>query len=545
MEVSEQEGRPGRWRMVLLLAAAALAIGLGTWGSCLFLIASGKYAGLADAAYRSLQLFAFNLYDSGPLPWQLEAARWLAPATTLGAIYSASIAMLRRYGAAWRLAALRGHLVIFHADVEALAQRAARPVVLACTGQGASLLRMGRHYRLTLAALSDLVVRSRACHADAVLGYVADEDEALALARELHQACRSAGRRDLPLTLVLSSQQMCARLESIETVWEPELRPLFITPSEVADMKVCQAIAGTLGALASSAAPICIALHGDGHACLRIARRLSLLLQAAPVRRVQLALVGTADEAFAGQLALLRDAAPQIDWEPAPPETPEPAAAPRDNVLHVFCAASPGLLLDLIRHRREAHDIGGGACIAVLPRRWRSRAALAALPDKDWIAVTADLDEEISGSLLDPALETLAERIHEHYRGSDASGPAALPWADLPARYRRSSRLQAEAVPFKLLALGIPMEAALADAAPVEAAIAARIEALSQAEHARWMSEKLLGGWRYGEVRDDRRKLHPCLLPYAQLPEAEKEKDRQMWRLLPSLLREAGRQRAG
>jgi hypothetical protein len=34
-------------------------------------------------------------------------------------------------------------------------------------------------------------------------------------------------------------------------------------------------------------------------------------------------------------------------------------------------------------------------------------------------------------------------------------------------------------------------------------------------------------GWRWGPERSDTRKEHPCLVPYAQLPEAEKEYDRQ------------------
>ena len=34
-------------------------------------------------------------------------------------------------------------------------------------------------------------------------------------------------------------------------------------------------------------------------------------------------------------------------------------------------------------------------------------------------------------------------------------------------------------------------------------------------------------GWRYGPERNDAKKEHPCLVPYEQLPESEKEYDRQ------------------
>jgi len=48
------------------------------------------------------------------------------------------------------------------------------------------------------------------------------------------------------------------------------------------------------------------------------------------------------------------------------------------------------------------------------------------------------------------------------------------------------------------------------------------------AEHAHdvWAQQRLADGWTLGPTRDDARKRHPCLVPYAQLPEAEKEYDR-------------------
>jgi ryanodine receptor 2 len=33
-------------------------------------------------------------------------------------------------------------------------------------------------------------------------------------------------------------------------------------------------------------------------------------------------------------------------------------------------------------------------------------------------------------------------------------------------------------------------------------------------------------GWTYGKVRNDEQKKHPCLIPYEELPEEEKEYDR-------------------
>ncbi|MEK6283709.1 MAG: RyR domain-containing protein [Acidobacteriota bacterium] len=52
-------------------------------------------------------------------------------------------------------------------------------------------------------------------------------------------------------------------------------------------------------------------------------------------------------------------------------------------------------------------------------------------------------------------------------------------------------------------------------------------ELLARNAHEVWARQRLAEGWRYGAERNDARKEHPCLVPYEQLPESEKEYDRQ------------------
>ena len=51
-------------------------------------------------------------------------------------------------------------------------------------------------------------------------------------------------------------------------------------------------------------------------------------------------------------------------------------------------------------------------------------------------------------------------------------------------------------------------------------------ERLAENTHDLWAAQRLSEGWSYGPRRDDANKLHPCLVPYDQLPESEKEYDR-------------------
>ncbi|HPA20410.1 MAG TPA: RyR domain-containing protein [Verrucomicrobiae bacterium] len=52
-------------------------------------------------------------------------------------------------------------------------------------------------------------------------------------------------------------------------------------------------------------------------------------------------------------------------------------------------------------------------------------------------------------------------------------------------------------------------------------------EKLAEHAHDVWARQRMSQGWTYGPKRDDGAKQHPCLVPYADLPDSEKEYDRQ------------------
>lgn len=52
------------------------------------------------------------------------------------------------------------------------------------------------------------------------------------------------------------------------------------------------------------------------------------------------------------------------------------------------------------------------------------------------------------------------------------------------------------------------------------------IEEMAEHVHEVWAQKRIEEGWSYGVERNDQLKQHPCLIPYNQLPESEKEYDR-------------------
>ena len=51
-------------------------------------------------------------------------------------------------------------------------------------------------------------------------------------------------------------------------------------------------------------------------------------------------------------------------------------------------------------------------------------------------------------------------------------------------------------------------------------------EVIAENTHEVWSQRRMAEGWTYGPVRDEAALKHPCLLPYAELSENEKEYDR-------------------
>jgi class 3 adenylate cyclase/tetratricopeptide (TPR) repeat protein len=54
------------------------------------------------------------------------------------------------------------------------------------------------------------------------------------------------------------------------------------------------------------------------------------------------------------------------------------------------------------------------------------------------------------------------------------------------------------------------------------------VEQLSEITHDNWLKQRVADGWRHGQSRNDLLKEHPCIVPYDELPESEKEYDRKI-----------------
>jgi hypothetical protein len=66
------------------------------------------------------------------------------------------------------------------------------------------------------------------------------------------------------------------------------------------------------------------------------------------------------------------------------------------------------------------------------------------------------------------------------------------------------------------------------------------LEQIAEQIHNRWAAKRKEEGWTYGLERSDKNKEHPCLVPYEELSEVEKEYDRATARETMACLHELG-----
>ncbi|MCX6250844.1 MAG: RyR domain-containing protein [Bacteroidetes bacterium] len=145
-------------------------------------------------------------------------------------------------------------------------------------------------------------------------------------------------------------------------------------------------------------------------------------------------------------------------------------------------------------------------------------------------------------------IRKMAFAIHEDYcekrklEGETVqTNPSLVHFGKLSEDIREANYDNARTIPRKLKLLRIELRKTMAGTEPVLLELTPKeIEDLSKWEHTRWNWQKIMQGWIYGAKKDVTKKIHPNILPWNQLTEADKEKDRESIRLIPGFIKEAG-----
>ena len=142
----------------------------------------------------------------------------------------------------------------------------------------------------------------------------------------------------------------------------------------------------------------------------------------------------------------------------------------------------------------------------------------------------------------------VAPAIHEAYRQLGRKEGWLTPendvgYDELDDFKRSSNRAAASRIPGILALVGLRLDPGIAEPHEEQAVrqhIEYHLELLADAEHEGWMKWHFEQGWRYAPKRNDEEKHHNCLLPFTELSDAERNKDREHVRHFPAFSKLAG-----
>jgi voltage-gated potassium channel Kch len=566
-----------QWPLIALLAFAALILGfVGFTG---YFSALGEPRSSLDVLYLTLQLFVLESGAVwGPVTWELQVARLLAPAVAGYAALGALAILFRDQFERFRIRFFRGHIVICALGrkgsllAKSLRQRGDRVVVIEEDAEN-DLIETAREYRAVVLigdARDPVVLRKagvgRASHLIAASGNDGVNAEIAVRARDLVSA-----RRGPPLSCLVHivDPELCSLLRMQEigrpkgapfrldffNVFEGGSRALltdFPVTSDDDDDPAGQGHIVVVG----------LGLFGE-----------NLVLQAArdwrsdrgtSGDRLHVTVVDQNAAALADSFLVRHPWVRQVcelDAVEASFESREFADArflydSRDDltVSSVFVCLdddSRGISTALTLFRR-IKDRG----VPVVVRTVHG-AGLASLlredegPSGEFSGLHAFglLERMCNPDLLFAGVnEVLARAMHEEYvRDQERQGqttetnPALVPWDELEEARKESNRAQAAHIGVKLASAGCDLGPLVDWDAEAFTFEAEELERLAEMEHERWVREREGAGWTLGPKAPGKT-TSPYLVPWSELEEDIRELDRLFIRGLPRFLAKAGLQ---
>lgn len=531
--------KQNEWNLVV--AVAFLSFVCGIFGVNEALLMSGKSAPWPDLVYFAIRLFFFNYDLPGEgIPYApgtplLQVARFLAPATITYAAVKGFMLGAASALNIWRLRRWKGHAVVCGAG------KRGRELALALKAEGRNVVVIEKDSEAE--ALSEL----RTAGVRVVLGNAADpiyQDQARLHEAGLVVALTKTDESNLEIAMDAADGPTSKPVEILAhasrqfaTIFDHQPpvdsthyrgRPRFFNHETSAARLLVQEFTTDLATvLAHAPRSPQVLLIGDGSVIPELLGIAMMQCQYAHSGTPQFVVVVPDRNLVARSFPVLHPQLNLVAGVKLIERTyAEMAMIELENVTN-----EQGFDLIFICYQNDLDALGLARHLAQQkPSGLVGRIVACLRPSTDLVRHSINIEDTeirnlvklgcVSDVLLHGALDREARTIHEKYvaaenaKGIDQNeNPALVSWEDLPESQRQANRAQADHIPIKQKALAVSRSEKM-------------LEALAGAEHRRWMAEKILAGWRFGEKRDNSRKLHPSIKPYTQLTAAEKQKDR-------------------
>lgn len=530
-----------RARTWLLLIATATALVLGYTGYRA--VPRGLYSP-TDAVYWSISMFYGRVGTTpGGTPWQLDCGRFLALAIIAYAVCIAIVAAMRDRFEAWSVKHLaRDHAIVVGSGADALlaveALRATGNKVVATdvaprSREGLGLRAAGA--RIMPGDGTEPATASAVRLGDAKLVVVVTGDDQRNMdALGAAMAGLDPGRRRVPVFHVaLDNVDLWRELSQAVLTSDVTIAIEFFSPPDRAALAVLATAAELCGDYMAS--PVLI--DGAGPVAIRtivhIARRALL-----DGRRAELLLGKDTGRQLGSEL---RRKEPWCFEAADVRVIDETNAKP---VMAIVCGSWTDVEA-LARGAALARDAVAMNILVALKRTQSEDALRRAGLAPASLHTVSIAAEALSNELIESSpIEILARARHQDYvrralenGESRQTNPSLVSWEDLPSALKQANRRFAATVGAYVTALRATLRP-LAHAPAGELLIDdPLLEDLARAEHDRWVDSLYCDGWRPTTgPKDAVGKLHPLLVPWDELSELEREKDRDVVRGLPQML---------
>jgi len=565
------------WPWLVILGPAGLCALMGFLGFVEYFRCSGETPSRLDVFYLTLQLFTLESGAvDGPVPWQLQVARFLAPVAAFWSVFSGLAALFRGGLVRFQLRFIRRHNVVCGLGrtglqlVSDFRRDGQRVVVIEADEQNDNIevaRELGAIVLTGDASQEFLLKRARAVHARSVVALCGKDGVNVEVAVRCHQLARRYGGD-------LSSRIQCYiqvfELQLIELLRENRI---FTESNDPFDAHIVNSFRNA-ARLAFQRQPldrVRIKPQDDTRAHLIVVgfgrMGQSLALQAARTahyandKQLRITAIDLEAPLRKRDLFALYPAFEEVC------ETTFITADGRNPQTHAdidkLCGEPNSIVTVAVCVDDDSRSLAIASGIAARLKD-RGVPVLVRLSEETGLAVLLGDDTCYSGRLgqlcpfgqtsrvatrevlLSEKLDETARAIHEAYRelrrqgGRSAGNPSSAPWEELRSDFRESNRQQTDHMSAKLRAAGCSVEPIEPRASVTRQPFAftdEEIELLAKMEHSRWCAERLLAGWKRADKDDKPRKISSSLKPWDELTEEVKDYDRETVRIIPKLLK--------
>ncbi len=545
------------YEVPFFLLCGAAAFVLGYIGYDKHFNALGASRPPLDILYLTIQMFRMIYLQAGPLPWELELARWLALFLVLYAALRIAMALfyeqVQFLGLRWLV---RGHAVVCGPGRNAVELckgfcEDGRKVVVIDKSPGKEALdkygECGAVAVIGDGADGHALARAMITKADYLIAVSDDDGQNAAVAlRAREAALNRKGFKPLLCFAQITDRRLCNVLKARYGLDEAGPGPF--------RLEFFNAYDRAAGALLNVYPPdpgeqMAIVGPGKlGESLLLGMGTMWLVSRGSPGARLSIALVDRdAVQKKEGLLSRYPLLAATCDIRAVDVDLKALDAG------HIFsggpvskiyvCAHDDPETLAIALTLKRAADEHGSMVVACMERS----SGLSRLAG-DVEAFEAFGSAYRPEALLGGTRETLARAIHEDYvRGQAREGvtparnPSMVAWEELPESLKESNRHNADHILVKLAAAGRGIEL-LTDARAIDFKFEPEeVEKMAILEHGRWAEERRRQGWAYAPgPKDISKKTSPYIVPWEKLTEDIKEYDRNVIRGLPVFLARAG-----